>query len=149
MYNNSPYYPPPPPRYGPSPETESTATTAMIIEIIFGFFGFLGLGNIYAGRILMGILSMVGWWLFVGLGGFLSTITAGIAACFFAPIFLIVPIYSGIEARKHVLRTGATGSCLPVILIGGGGCAMMIGIIVVILLVTGVGIALLSEMGIY
>ena len=96
----------------------------------------------------MGILAMVGWWLFIGFGGFISTITAGIAACFFVPIFIIVPIYSGLEVRKHVLRTGGTGSCLPVILIGGGGCAMMIGIIIVIPLVTGVGIALLSDMGI-
>lgn len=35
--------------------------TAMVIEIVAGYFGFLGIGYLYAGRTAAGLLRLFGW----------------------------------------------------------------------------------------
>ena len=123
------------------PDVQGASTTALILEIIFGFFGLLGIGHVYSGRAALGILLMVGWWIFIGVGAFISSLTLGIGACLFGPLFIAGPIISGIQARTHVQREMTTGNWSPVVLVAGGGCLLVIfaGILLVLLGVLSVG----------
>ena len=108
------------------PETEGAATTSLWLEIIFGIFSLLGIGHVYSGRTLLGILLMVGWWVYIVVAGFLSTITLGIGACVFVPIYLAVPIISGIQARTYTLKTNGKGNWTHVAFVAGGGCLLVL-----------------------
>lgn len=109
-----------------SPETEGAATTALWLEIIFGIFSLLGVGHVYSGRIGLGIVLMVGWWIYIGIASFISTLTFGFAACLFVPIFFVVPIISGIQARVYTQKTRGKGSWQSVGLVAGGGCVLVV-----------------------
>jgi len=123
-----------------SPETEGAATTALWLEIIFGLFSLLGVGHVYTGRIGLGIILMIGWWLFMGLGGLISSITLGIAACLFVPLYFAVPIISGIQARTYMQKRGGTGSWSSVAVVAGGGCLLVVvAIVLVAVFVIGLG----------
>jgi hypothetical protein len=121
-----------------SPETEGAATTSLWLEIIFGLFSLLGLGHVYSGRTLLGIGLMLGWWVYIIVAGFLSAITAGFGLCLFIPIYIAVPIFSGIQARTYVHKTGGKGNWKNVALVGGGGCLVIILVAVGILLLVGI-----------
>ena len=127
-----------------SPETEGAATTALWLEIIFGLFSLLGIGHVYTGRIGLGIILMIGWWLFIALGVFISMVTLGIAACLFVPLYFAVPIISGIQARTYIQKTGGTGNWASVAAVAGGGCLLVIvAIVLVVVFVIGLGALLL------
>jgi hypothetical protein len=117
-----------------SPESEGAATTALWLEIIFGIFSLLGVGHVYSGRTWLGIALMVGWWVYIAVAGFLSTITLGLGACLFVPLYIAVPIISGIQARTYMQKTNGKGHWLPVGLVAGGGCILMIAVVVVVTL---------------
>jgi hypothetical protein len=145
MSSNQPgqYYPPSP--Y--PPEVQGASTTALILEIIFGIFGLLGVGHVYSGRFALGILLMIGWWIFIGIAAFISTLTLGIAGCLIGPMYLAIPIISGIQARTYVQRQMATGNWTSVILVAGGGCLLVV-IGAILLIVFGVlSVELLSLLG--
>jgi hypothetical protein len=58
---------------------------ALILEVLGGFFGFLGIGWIYAGRPMMGVSLLVGYWLLDWILGItLSIVTLGVW-CFIWP----------------------------------------------------------------
>ncbi len=58
---------------------------ALVLEVVGGFFGFLGLGWIYAGRPAMGIALLIGYWLLDwAIGVTLSIATIGLW-CFVWP----------------------------------------------------------------
>jgi TM2 domain-containing membrane protein YozV len=58
---------------------------AFVLEVVGGFFGFLGLGWIYAGRPAMGIALLIGYWLLDWvIGVTLSVVTIGLW-CFVWP----------------------------------------------------------------
>jgi hypothetical protein len=78
---------------------------ALILEIIGGFFGFLGIGWIYAGRPLMGILLLLGYWLLDWVVGLmLSIVTLGLW-CFIWPAQnLIFGAISGYLAYRWLER---------------------------------------------
>lgn len=78
---------------------ESKASTAMLIEVVGGVLGFLGLGNIYAGRANTGIIYLVAWWIFIAIEVALMIVLVGICL---TPLNLIVPIYSGLRVRDYV-----------------------------------------------
>ena len=122
------------------PDVQGASTTALLLEVIFGFFGLLGVGHAYGGRLLLGALLMVGWWIFISVGAFISSITLGIAACIFGPLFIAGPILSGIQARTHVQREFSTGNWSSVIGLAGGGCVLMIIVTVILVFVVGIGI---------
>jgi hypothetical protein len=111
------------------PETEGAATTSLWLEIIFGIFSLLGVGHVYSGRTLLGIVLMIGWWVYILVAGFLSTITLGLGACVFVPIYLAVPIISGIQARTYTLKTGGKGNWTHVAFVAGGGCLLVLMIV--------------------
>lgn len=129
------------------PEVQGASTTALILEIIFGFFGLLGVGHVYSGRFALGILLLIGWWVFIGIGAFISSFTLGIGACLFGPLYIAVPIVSGIQARTYVQQRMETGSWSGVILVAGGGCLLLflVGFGLVVLGV--ISMELFSEMG--
>jgi hypothetical protein len=112
-----------------TPEVQSAATTALILEIVFGLFSLFGIGHVYSGRLGLGLALMVGWWVYLALAGFISTITGGIAGCLAIPIYLAAPIVSGIQASAYVKRVGATGSWRSVAIVAGGGCLLVLGLI--------------------
>jgi len=63
--------PPPPPSYTPSAGTPSATGKdrgiALILELVAGFFGFLGIGWLYAGKTTEGVLLLVGYFVFNGI----------------------------------------------------------------------------------
>jgi hypothetical protein len=120
-----------------SPETEGASTIALWLEILFGFFGLLGIGHVYSGRTLMGIAIMIGWWIYIGVAATLISITVGIAGCFFGPLYLAIPIISGIQARTYVKKSGSKGNWLPVGFVAGGGCFLTIITILIFLFALG------------
>lgn len=109
-----------------SPETEGAATTALWLEIIFGLFSLLGIGHVYSGRTALGIALMIGWWVYIAIATVISIITLGFGACLFAPLYLAVPIISGVQARTYTQRVGGQGSWQSVGLVAGGGCLLVI-----------------------
>ncbi len=49
------------------PESAKDPNTAMVIEIVAGYFGLLGIGYLYAGRTAAGLLRLFGFWVFLTL----------------------------------------------------------------------------------
>lgn len=122
------------------PDVQGASTTALWLEIIFGFFGLLGVGHAYSGRLLLGVLLLIGWWIYIGVSAFLISLSLGIAACLFGPLYIAAPIISGTQARTFVQREFRTGSWTNVIGLAGGGCVLMIVIAVILVFVVGIGI---------
>lgn len=114
-----------------SPETEGAASTALWLEIIFGLFSLLGVGHVYSGRVILGIGLMIGWWIYIAASAFFSSVTVGIGACLCVPLFFVVPILSGIQARTYVQSTGGRGSWTSVAFVAGGGCLLLIAAVVI------------------
>jgi TM2 domain-containing membrane protein YozV len=94
--------------------------SAFVIELLAGFFGFLGVGYMFVGRTNDGIIRLVGWWVVLGLSLFywvvvyplLSALTFGIFAllgCLCLPLqFMLqfgVPIWSAMALKNEL--TGA------------------------------------------
>ena len=125
------------------PASEGAATTALWLEIIFGLFSLLGVGHVYSGRVILGIALMIGWWIYIAATAFFSSITVGFGACLCIPLYFIVPIVSGIQARTYVQTRGGRGSWTSVILVAGGGCLLAtITVIVIAVVLAGMGFVL-------
>ncbi|OGU55123.1 MAG: hypothetical protein A2V66_17540 [Ignavibacteria bacterium RBG_13_36_8] len=126
-----------------NPETEGAGTTALWLEIIFGIFSLLGVGHVYSGRILLGIILMVGWWIYITITALFSSFTLGIGACLCIPLYFVVPIISGIQARTYIQKTSGRGSWKSVGFVAGGGCLLVIiAIIVITIILFGMGFIL-------
>lgn len=123
-----------------SPETQGASAIALWLEILFGIFGLLGVGHVYTGRMVLGIVLMVGWWIYIAIAATVSTLTLGIAGCLFGPIYLAGPIISGIQARTYMQQKGGTGSWQSVAMVAGCGCLLVIiATILVLALIVGIG----------
>jgi TM2 domain-containing membrane protein YozV len=74
---------------------------ALVLEVVGGFFGFLGLGWIYAGRPVLGVALLIGYWLLDwAIGVTLSIVTVGLW-CFVWPAQnLILGAISGYLAYR-------------------------------------------------
>lgn len=118
-----------PPSQPVSPEVQAAATTALILEIVFGLFSLFGIGHVYSGRLGLGLALMVGWWVYIAAAGFISALTGGLAGCLAVPIYIAAPIISGLQASAHVKRSQATGSWKSVGLVAGVGCLVVVGLI--------------------
>ncbi len=93
-------------------DIETAGWIALALEAIFGYFGILGVGHAYAGRLARAIGLLVGWWLVLALLGALTGLTLGVATCLVFPVFLVVPVISGLLARRTVLAEGAPAAGL-------------------------------------
>ena len=87
--------------------TESTCLLVGIVEIVVGWFGFLGVGHILAGiveerhgRVINGFLFMVCWWIVIGVLAAITAVSAGLGIICTGPVWLIVPLISGISLMK-------------------------------------------------
>lgn len=109
-----------------TPEVEAASNIALVLEMIFGWFGLLGVGHAYTGRIGLAIGALIGWWLFIIFASVISSITLGIALCLFVPVYIAVPVISGIQARSFVRQMGETGNWGAVAGVAGGGCLLLI-----------------------
>lgn len=118
----------------PLPEVSRAATIALVLEIVFGLFGILGVGHAYSGRLLVAVGLLVGWWLYILVAAAISAVGLGIPACLALPIYIAVPIVSGLYARSSVLRTQTTGSWGSVAAVAGAGCLVVIVVVVLVLL---------------
>ena len=104
----------------PRQPANSTGTIAAVLEIVFGLFGMLGIGWIYAGNYLAGIGALIGMWLFTGFEFLIGSITLGFSACLTVPLHIVIIVISGIKAREYAINYNAQGSCLITILIFAG-----------------------------
>ena len=106
-------------------KADSSDTIAMIIEIVFGLFGILGMGWLYAGRVPVAIGAFIGFVILVFIEIAIITVTAGLAACLIFPLNLAITIVSGLRARDYVRSSGATGSLVNLIV------GIIVGVIVI------------------
>ena len=79
------------------------ANSALIAEIIGGILGCLGIGHIISGRLALGLGAMVSWWGMLLLVVYIGYYEVGHFAWLYAPLYLGLPIASGVVARDHVL----------------------------------------------
>ncbi len=121
-----------------TPRADSSDTIAMILEIVFGFFGIFGIGWLYAGNLPVAIAVFVGFLIIAVIEVFVITVTFGIAACFTVPFNLAVAIVSGLRARDYMRNTGKRGSLLYVVLAVVVGAAVICGSIIFLGTVAGV-----------
>lgn len=83
-------------------EADNRATIALVAEIIGGYLGFLGLGHMYSGRVGLGVAILLGWFFVLG-GSLLGAVgTGGLLGCVALPIYLSIPVVSGLQARNYV-----------------------------------------------
>ncbi len=146
MTMNTPAQTPQPAAQPLPPDVQAASTTSLILEIIFGFFSLLGIGHVYSGRMGLGIGLMVGWWIYMVVAGLLSSVTGGLAACLFLPIYIAVPIISGIQASAYVKKAQATGTWKSVAIVAAGGCLVVIVAVCVLAVFGVITVGALSSM---
>lgn len=96
-----------------NPTSSKDPNTAMIIEILAGYFGFLGIGYLYAGRTAGGLLRLFGWWALIAAAVFgiviISAFMDGgellamVGLLCLIPVMLAAPVVSGLML-KHSMR---------------------------------------------
>jgi hypothetical protein len=79
---------------------------ALVLEVAGGFFGFPGIGWIYAGRVRWGLVFLVGYWLLDwALGVVLSILTLGLWCTVWPAQNLIVGAISGFVVYRWLEKT--------------------------------------------
>lgn len=129
-----------------SPEVESSAMTAAILEGVFGLFGVLGIGNMYANRTSLGFIYLIGWWIFL----FVELLSMAVLVGFcLTPLNIVVPLLSAIQVRGHIRTTQQTGSGANLGKAVGIGCGALIvlaGILFVLVTMVGLGARILEAL---
>ncbi|MCY1144325.1 hypothetical protein OWR29_40560 [Actinoplanes sp. Pm04-4] len=75
----APYGYGPPVAYGPVvTRPQRSAGTAVALEIVLGIFGIFGVGNLYAGRVGLGIALMVSFWALFWINFMLTFVFIGV-----------------------------------------------------------------------
>jgi hypothetical protein len=82
----------------------------LVVEVVFGLFGFLGLGWLYAGHIAMAVTVFIGFSLFMLVEVGLAVITLGFSLCLTTPVHLILLVVSGVKVRDHIRNHPGTAS---------------------------------------
>jgi len=88
----------------------SDAQIASAVEAIFGLFGILGMGWLYAGNIGLSIAIFAGYAVLAFVEFWIALATLGIAGCIIFPLNITIIIVSSFKVRDYVRRTGAKGS---------------------------------------
>lgn len=79
----------PPVMYAP-PRPTKDRTAALLIELIPAFFGFYGFGWMYSGNVAIGLLWLIGVFIWLCIAGAAAALTSGIALVCICPINLIL-----------------------------------------------------------
>lgn len=119
----------------PPPASDSTDAVAMIIEIVYGFFGALGIGWLYAGNYAVGALAFLGYLVLLALEVVGAVLSGGLALCLFVPLNIAIFAFSGVKVRQYVQRVNAQGKILFPILALLVPVLLVCGLLVVMLLV--------------
>lgn len=83
-------------------------SVAMVLEVAGGFFGFLGIGWIYAGRPGLGVTLLIGYWLLDWIVGvILSIVTLGLWCCIWPAQNLVFGAISGYLVNRWLGRNQA------------------------------------------
>jgi hypothetical protein len=106
-------------------QSDSTDTITLILEIVFGFFGILGTGWLYAGNVAVGIAALIGYLILIAVETVGAVLTCGAAACLVIPLNIAIVVISGIKARDYVRNTGAQGNAVYLILGVVGGIVLL------------------------
>jgi len=128
------------------PDVQAAATTSLILEAIFGLSGLLGIGHVYSGRTAVGIGLMLFWWLYIAVAAVGTSFTGGLGGCLFVPIYVALPILSGVNASAFIRKTNGTGSWQRVFVVGGVGCLVLIGSICLLTTFGVISLGVLSSM---
>jgi hypothetical protein len=113
----------------------------MILEIVFGLFGIMGMGWLYAGNILTAVLVFIGFTIFVLVEAALIALTGGLCGCLALPANIGIAVFSATRVRDYVRRTRARGSMVYVIIAGIIGIVLVVGLVVgLILLIVALGL---------
>jgi len=121
-----------------APEVESSAMTAAVLEAVFGIFGVMGIGNMYANRMTLGFVYLIGWWIFLFVEILLMVVLVGFCL---TPLNIAVPLLSAIQVRSHIRTTQQTGSGPNLGKAVGVGCgALIVLTIILFVLFTIVGL---------
>lgn len=141
-YYPPPGYQPPPQPYYPPPPPDNTDTVALILEIVFGLFGIMGMGWLYAGNILTAVLVFIGFMIFVLVEAALIALTGGICGCLALPVNIGIAVFSATRVREYVRRTRARGAILYVVIAGIIGLVLVVGLVVgLVMLLVALGYA--------
>lgn len=121
-------------------QSDSSDSIALILEIVFGFFGILGTGWLYAGNITIGLAALIGYLVLIGIETAGIFVTFGLAGCIVVPLNIAIVVVSGIKARDYVRNTGAQGNALYVVLgVAGGLLVLCLGFAAITLFFGGLG----------
>jgi len=77
-------------------------STALLIEMVGTFFGFMGLGWLYAGYTNRGIILLLVWLGVVIVAAIITVLTAGIFACLWLPAQIAAAVASGLKVKQAV-----------------------------------------------
>jgi hypothetical protein len=73
---------------------------AALLELGGGYFGLMGLGWIYAGDVLRGLLLLVGYIVFLAVGATLVALSFGCLVFIFVPLYLAAPLISAVKVYE-------------------------------------------------
>lgn len=98
-HQSSPYPSPSVPYYVTTQGKDRS--TAMILEILPGMFGFLGIGWIYSGVTSKGVLILIGFLIWEIFAGFFTALTGGIAVICWLPVNIVCIFFSATYLNKY------------------------------------------------
>jgi hypothetical protein len=74
---------------------------AMVLEILPGLFGFLGFGWIYSGNSSVGVIWLIGFFVWTLVGVIISVVTGGIGAICIIPISIFCIVFSAVSLSGY------------------------------------------------
>lgn len=77
----------------------------LLIELLPGFFGFLGIGYLWAGETLLGVALLLGYWAFWTVVAVATLATLGLLLCFlpfFVAFYFAAPIVSAVLLQRRL-----------------------------------------------
>jgi len=95
---------------------DSSDIIAMVVEVLFGLFGLLGVGWLYAGKFSTAMLMFLGFFVLVFIEAVALFSTIGLATCVIIPLNLAIAVISGVRCRDYVRNSDAQVRVINVIL---------------------------------
>jgi hypothetical protein len=75
----------------------------LLLELL-GYFGFLGIGHIWAGKTTRGVALLLGYWAYIVISGVLTIVLVG---CVMLLATLVIPLISGFYLKNELEREQA------------------------------------------